>query len=65
MGNLYSRLQEIIGEKIFRQKVTFDKPVMVSGLLSYANNAAALAGGLRVGDLYKTGADPDTVCVVH
>ena len=31
----------------------------------YANNAAALAGGLIVGDLYRTGADPDTVCVVH
>jgi hypothetical protein len=65
MGNLYARLQEIIGEKIFRHKVTFDKPVRVTGLTTYATNAAAIAGGLRAGDLYKTGADPDVVCVVH
>jgi hypothetical protein len=31
----------------------------------YANNAAALAGGLAVGVLYRTGGDPDGVCVTH
>ena len=31
----------------------------------YANNAAAIAGGLGVGAFYRTGADPDPVCVVH
>lgn len=31
----------------------------------YANNAAAIAGGLAVGDYYRTGADPDPVCIVH
>jgi hypothetical protein len=31
----------------------------------YANNAAAKAGGLTVGVLYRTNADPDLVCVVH
>ena len=31
----------------------------------YANNAAALAAGLSVGDFYRTNSDPDTVCVVH
>ena len=31
----------------------------------YANNTLALAGGLVSGDLYRTGGDPDTVCVVH
>lgn len=31
----------------------------------YANNAAAVAGGLSKGDRYRTGADPDHVCVVH
>lgn len=31
----------------------------------YANNAAAVAGGLPVGQAYRTGADPDVVCVVH
>lgn len=31
----------------------------------FANNAAALAGGLAVGTLYRTGGDPDPVSVVH
>lgn len=31
----------------------------------HANNAAALAASLVAGDLYRTGADPDVVCVVH
>lgn len=37
----------------------------VTGLPVYANNAAAIAGGLVVGMFYRTGADPDPVCVVH
>jgi len=44
---------------------TFAAPIKVTGLTIYANNAAALAGGLVAGNLYRTGADPDTVCVVH
>lgn len=32
---------------------------------AYANNAAALAGGLTVGALYRNGADPDNLCIVH
>lgn len=31
----------------------------------YANNAAALAGGLTSGMMYRTGGDPDVVCIVH
>ena len=31
----------------------------------YANNAAAIAGGLHVGSFYRTGANPDPVMVVH
>lgn len=31
----------------------------------YANNALALVGGQVQGDLYRTGLDPDTVCIVH
>lgn len=31
----------------------------------YANNAAAIAGGLVATRLYRTGADPDVLCVVH
>jgi hypothetical protein len=37
----------------------------VVGLPVYANNAAALGGGLTAGAFYRTGADPDQVCVVH
>jgi hypothetical protein len=37
----------------------------VVGLPVYASNAAAIAGGLAAGDFYRTGADPDPVCVVH
>lgn len=34
-------------------------------LPAYANNTAAKAGGLKVGDVYRTGGDPDLICVVH
>jgi hypothetical protein len=36
-----------------------------SALPTHANNAAALAGGLVAGQFYRTGGDPDLVCVVH
>ena len=31
----------------------------------FANNAAATAGGLSVGCEYRTGGDPDLICIVH
>ncbi|MGH9716395.1 MAG: DUF2793 domain-containing protein [Candidatus Acidiferrales bacterium] len=34
-------------------------------LPEYANNAAAISGGLSAGSFYRTGGDPDAVCVVH
>jgi hypothetical protein len=34
-------------------------------LTIYANNAAAVAGGLTVGSFYRTGANPDPVMIVH
>lgn len=37
----------------------------VNTLAIYANNAAAITGGLSVGDFYRDGSDPDHVCVVH
>jgi hypothetical protein len=40
-------------------------PLQVVGLPAYANNAAAVAGGLTAGAFYRTGGDPDLVCVVH
>ena len=39
--------------------------LQVTGLPVYANNAAATAGGLTPGAFYRTGGDPDVVCVVH
>lgn len=37
----------------------------LGGLLVFATNADAITGGLSAGNLYRTGADPDVVCVVH
>jgi len=37
----------------------------VVGLPIYANNAAAITGGLTAGAFYRIGGDPDYVCVVH
>ena len=37
----------------------------VRGLSIYANNAAARTGGLTTGAFYRTGGDPDLVCVTH
>jgi hypothetical protein len=36
----------------------------VPAITVYANNAAAIAGGLTVGQLYRSGADPSVVSVV-
>lgn len=41
------------------------QPLLVVGLSVYADNAAAVAGGLTDGTFYRTGADPDLVSVVH
>ena len=32
---------------------------------TFANNTAAIAGGLTAGEMYRTGADPDVLCIVH
>ena len=32
---------------------------------AYVNNAAAIAGGLSAGAIYRTGGDPDSLCIVH
>lgn len=39
--------------------------INMSNVPVYANNAAAVAGGLVAGDLYRTNGDPDPVCIVH
>jgi len=69
-----SRLEfEIQGEDIIRLEndTGVTKTYVTSNFTSilqlsaYGNNAAAVAGGLVAGDLYRTGGDPDLVCVVH
>jgi hypothetical protein len=40
-------------------------PLQVVGVPVYANNAAAIAGGLTAGAFYRTGANPDPLCIVH
>jgi hypothetical protein len=40
-------------------------PLHVVGLPQYANNASAITGGLSAGAFYRTGGDPDSLCVVH
>ena len=37
----------------------------LAGIPVHANNAAAIVGGLAAGDLYRTNADPDLLCIVH
>jgi len=31
----------------------------------HANNAAATGAGMIAGEVYRTGADPDVICIVH
>lgn len=55
---LQDRISECVRSLV--QAVTESQRLQV-----FANNAKAVAGGLAVGALYRNGADPDLVCVVH
>jgi hypothetical protein len=55
----------IMGGNVGIGTVSPTSPLQVVGLPVYANNAAALAGGLTIGAFYRTGGDPDLVAVVH
>jgi hypothetical protein len=37
----------------------------IGGVPIYATNADAITGGLVTGDVYRTGGDPDVLCIVH
>jgi hypothetical protein len=54
-----------VGGKVGIGTETPTSSLHVVGLPAYANNAAAIAGGLTVGAFYRTGGNPDSVCVVH
>lgn len=55
------KLNEVLN--MYRQRI--NGLIQNPNLPVYANNAAAVAGGLTEGEFYRTGGDPDTVCVVH
>lgn len=55
------KLNEILGS----YQKTINRLITRPDLPVYANNASAIAGGLVAGDFYRTGADPDVVCIVH
>lgn len=57
--NTWARLLANLGDMVFTS------PMTISGVQVFANNAAALAGGLTVGQIYRTGADPDVIAQVH
>ena len=59
----YNSIQTVGGILSVTSLVT-GQPSM-TGLSVFANNAAAVAGGLVAGNLYRTGATPDAICVVH
>lgn len=46
------------GQTITWDDLGFELPI-------YANNAAAIAGGLAAGDFYQDGGNPSHICVVY
>jgi len=58
-------LNSASGGKVGIGTATPHSKLAVAGLSVYANNAAAITGGLSAGDFYRTGSDPDMVAVVH
>lgn len=52
------------GSAVFQTNANLSTPRLL-GIPVYANNAAAVSGGLTTGNLYRTGADPDALCIVH
>jgi len=52
---------QTIKSRHLEEGITLNYPSII-GLTAYANNAAAIAGGLSIGQLYRIG---DTVGIVH
>ena len=61
-GTPESRVTSGVWVRFFQMLITKE---IIKTLPIYANNAAAVAGGLSAGDLYRTNANPDPICVVH
>lgn len=60
-----SSIEVIDVSNALKFRVSQSGNIRATGIPVFANNAAAIAGGLSVGDFYRTGANPDPVCVVH
>jgi hypothetical protein len=71
-GNHYSKywqsLWSSLGAILFRVQPMVQNQAFFIALDQvpiYANNAAAIADGKVPGNLYRNGANPDHVCIVH
>lgn len=69
-GRAYVDGQLDVAGNVVAQGLVSNGDISVNGnarlvLPVYANNAAAIAGGLTAGLMYRNGADPDHVCIVH
>jgi len=53
------------GADVFTAKRAAPFKFLLSVVPAYANNAAAISGGLVAGNIYRTNGDPDTLCIVH
>lgn len=55
----------IVNWNTVNYKQITDVPWQCATVPIYANNAAAITGGLVAGDLYRTNVDPDFLAIVH
>ena len=55
-------LAQIQAELVLQRAGSSGETLNASGILEFANNAAALVGGLVAGDFYRTG---DALKIVH
>lgn len=53
------------GAVVLASAPTLASNVKITGVPVFATNAAAITGGLAVGNLYRLGTDPDNLCIVH
>ena len=64
-ANAYNLVLQPAGGNVGIGTTNPHSKLAVVGLPVYANNAAAITGGLAAGDFYRDGADPDSVVIVH
>ena len=59
-----------IEEKVLGQGINISGNIITTNNISaslsvFSNNMQAINGGLSIGMLYRTGGDPDYICIVH